>query len=1297
MGVSRRSSRLALRCATAALWFAVVSLPVAKAAPPNVVVILADDLGFSDLGSYGGEIDTPHLDRLAAGGLRFTQGYNTARCWPTRAALLTGYYPQAIRRDALPEGRDGKGTRPAWARLLPELLAPAGYRSYHSGKWHIDGDPRSQGFARSLDVTKGDNNYFSAAGVVEDGRHVPVTADFYATMAIGDHAVKCLADHAREHAGKPFFHYVPFTAPHFPLHAPPALIAKYRDRYRSGWNAVQQARIERLKASRIVTTAPAAMERDQGPPYHNPDALKLLGDGEINRPLPWEELSPTQREFQIDKMAIHAAMIDSMDQQVGRILAQLEAMGVFDDTLVLFASDNGASAEIMVRGEGHDPQVSPGSRKSFLCLGPGWSSCANTPFRRHKTWVHEGGIATPWIVHWPRGVSTKGQLRMQPVHVIDVVPTVLQLAGIEPPREHAGKPVPPLHGRSFVTALRDSATPPAHDTLWWCHEGHRAVRTGDWKLVAAKGTPWELYDLAADRCETKNLAAAEPARVAELDAAWNRIAEECRTLAAADSPAAQARPAAAIAPRKQPNIIYVMTDDQGYGDIAAHGNAIISTPHLDRLHRESVRLTEFHASPTCSPTRAALMTGRHEFRSGVTHTINERERLALSATTLPQLFKTAGYTSGIFGKWHLGDEDAYQPGKRGFDRVFIHGGGGIGQSYPGSCGDAPGNSYFNPMIRSDGTFVKTKGYCTDVFFDAALDWIDRCRKEGKPFFCYVTPNAPHSPLDCPPGSDTPYLAKLEAAGIVDPQSRAEIAKFYGMIENIDTNIGRLMRQLDEWGLANDTLVVFTTDNGTATGAPVFNAGMRGMKGTAYRGGTRVPSFWRWPGTLPAGVDVPAVTAHIDVLPTLCEFGGVAIPPEVAAKVEGRSLVPLLRDRKTPWPDRPLFTHLGRWDRGKAAETEYRQCRIREGKWSLVNVKNTPTTWELYDVAADPEERQNLAKQHPDVVARLAGEYDRWWKSVQPDLVNEDVTGPAENPFKAAYERQFGPPPTIPDVSYGPHPKQVMHFWKTPQATADTPAPLLFFIHGGGWQGGDRMSGLTGMLPKLLASGVSVVSTEYRFIKEAMDAGIEPPVQAPLSDAARALQTVRSRAAEWQIDKTRIAASGGSAGACSSLWLAFHDDIAEPKNADPVARESTRLLAAAVTGAQTTLDPLQMKEWTPNSRYGGHAFGFMRNPDKRDSQFAEFLAARDRLLPVINQYSPYALVSADDPPIYLHYGAPPALGQEQKDPTHSANFGVKLKVRLDAAGVPCELVYPGAAGVQHASVTDYLLTRLRGGE
>jgi arylsulfatase len=515
--------------------FIVLAPSMAQAAPPNVMVILADDMGFSDPGCYGGEIDTPHLDRLAAGGLRFTQGYSTSRCWPSRGAILTGYYAQAIRRDALPGGKGGGGgIRPAWARLLPEMLAPAGYRSYHSGKWHIDGAPLKQGFARSLDVTgKGQSNFFDSNGITEEGRPIGAVENFYVTTAVGDHAVKCLQEHAAAHGAKPFFHYVAFTSPHFPLHAPQEVIAKYRARYRDGWNAVQQARYGRIVGQRLVTAPLAPMERDVGPPYSFPDAIRQLGPGEANRPLPWQELSDEQRQFQIAKMAIHAAMIDCMDQQIGRILAQLRAMNVLENTFILFASDNGASAEIMVRGEGHDPQAPPGSRKTFLCLGPGWSSCANTPFRRHKTWVHEGGIATPWIVHWPAGIAAKGELRRQLVHLIDVTPTVLELAGVALPKEYGGRPVPPLQGRSLVRAL-SNAQAPVHENLWWCHEGHRAVRVGDWKLVAAKDTPWELYDLATDRCETNNLAASEPARVAELEAAWNRIADECRTLAASD-------------------------------------------------------------------------------------------------------------------------------------------------------------------------------------------------------------------------------------------------------------------------------------------------------------------------------------------------------------------------------------------------------------------------------------------------------------------------------------------------------------------------------------------------------------------------------------------------------------------------------------------------------------------------------------------------------------------------------------------------------------------------------------------
>ncbi len=283
-----------------------------------------------------------------------------------------------------------------------------------------------------------------------------------------------------------------------------------------------------------------------------------------------------------------------------------------------------------------------------------------------------------------------------------------------------------------------------------------------------------------------------------------------------------------------------------------------------------------------------------------------------------------------------------------------------------------------------------------------------------------------------------------------------------------------------------------------------------------------------------------------------------------------------------------------------------------------------------------------------------------------------------------------PEPTEFDVPYGPHVKQRMHFWK---AESVKPTPLLFFIHGGGWQGGGRMSGLTTVLPEMLVNGISVVSIEYRFIKEATADGVVPPVKGPLHDAARALQFVRSRATEWNIDKTRIAASGGSAGACSSLWLAFHPDMAEPNSDDPVARQSTRLLCAAVNGAQTTLDPQQMKEWTPNSRYGGHAFGFTGDPIAKLSQFDEFLAKRDTILPWIAEYSPYALVSPDDPPVYLYFNAPPALGQEQKDPTHTSNFGVKLQEHCLANHVQCELVYPGAPNIRHATTTEYLINAL----
>lgn len=447
----------------------------------------------------------------------------------------------------------------------------------------------------------------------------------------------------------------------------------------------------------------------------------------------------------------------------------------------------------------------------------------------------------------------------------------------------------------------------------------------------------------------------------------------------------------------RPNIIVILTDDQGYGDLSCHGNPVLRTPNLDRLHDEGVRFTDFHVSPTCAPTRAALMTGRHEFRNGVTHTILERERLTLNATTLAQVLKSAGYTTGIFGKWHLGDEPDHWPDKRGFDEMFIHGAGGIGQSFPGSCGDAPGNSYFNPAILHNGRFVKTKGYCTDVFFRQAIRWIDEVHGEH-PFFAYITPNAPHAPLQVREEDEKRYAGKV-------PE---KAAKFFGMIANIDDNVGRLLARLAGWGIERDTLVLFMNDNGGTAGVSVFNAGMRGQKVTPWLGGTHAASFWRWPGTLkPADVD--ALAAHIDVFPTLAEIAGARLTGDVKRQVEGRSLLPLLRNPKAPWADRILFTHVGRWPKGDPpADYKYARCSVRSPRWHLVSDEpDGKKFWQLFDVRTDYGEKTDVAERHPEVVKELEAAYDRWWDSVQPQLVNENAVGPKENPFKVLYERQLG--------------------------------------------------------------------------------------------------------------------------------------------------------------------------------------------------------------------------------------------------------------------------------------------------
>lgn len=460
---------------------------------------------------------------------------------------------------------------------------------------------------------------------------------------------------------------------------------------------------------------------------------------------------------------------------------------------------------------------------------------------------------------------------------------------------------------------------------------------------------------------------------------------------------------AAEAPgQARPNIILLITDDQGYGDMSAHGHPLLQTPAMDQLRSESVRFTDFRVSPTCSPTRASLMTGRHEFMSGVTHTILERERLSLKATALPQLLKAAGYSTAIVGKWHLGDEAAYQPGNRGFDEVFIHGGGGIGQKFPGSCADAPGNKYFDPAILHNGHFVRTQGYCTDVFFDHAMKWMERQKGKDQPFFLYLATNAPHSPLVCPPEWSQPYEGKVPA----------EAAKYLGMVANIDHNLGRLLVKMKELGIEQNTLLVFMNDNGgTKPGVQLYNAGMAGSKGTASNGGTRAFSFWRWPGTLTPG-DRPQLTAHLDVLPTLAELAHASIPAAVQSQLEGYSLVPLLRSADAPWhEDRMLVTHVGRWGGMKPGSSPPQKLIPQDVsvRWKQYLLLYTKKGWQLYDVLADPAQHRDLCAEHPDVVKKLSDSYDSWWERVLPRLENEEAwrTAPAVPPFHALYREQMG--------------------------------------------------------------------------------------------------------------------------------------------------------------------------------------------------------------------------------------------------------------------------------------------------
>ncbi len=432
----------------------------------------------------------------------------------------------------------------------------------------------------------------------------------------------------------------------------------------------------------------------------------------------------------------------------------------------------------------------------------------------------------------------------------------------------------------------------------------------------------------------------------------------------------------------KPNIILVMTDDQG-SNLSYLGHPYVKTPYIDAFAKKALRLKEFHVSPTCAPTRAAIMSGRHEFKNGVTHTIHERELMALSTTTFPQLLRTAGYETGIFGKWHLGDIEEYLPGNRGFSETLTHGAGGIGQLYPGSCADFPPNSssknrYFDNVLLHNKTIVQTKGYCTDLFFDAALGWMKKNIQEKKPFFTYLSTNTPHSPLIAPDEKVKELKNKF-------PDLAKPIINRFGMIENIDDNFGRLMAKLELWGALENTLIIFTTDNGAQVKdgkeKSPWNNNFKTGKGSPGEGGTHVPCFWYWKGKLQENKDVKALTAHIDLYKTFCDLAGVTIPNKIQ-NLDGRSLLPILKNPEVMWQDdRLLFINSGRWEKGEKPVKEGR-WGVRSQKWRLVQGK-------LYDIENDPKEKVNVVKDYPKVFENMEKAYSIWWDETLPLMINED--------------------------------------------------------------------------------------------------------------------------------------------------------------------------------------------------------------------------------------------------------------------------------------------------------------------
>ena len=493
---------------------------------PNIILIMADDMGYSDIGCYGGEIETPNIDSLAANGLRFTQFYNTGRCCPTRATLLTGLYAHqagighmtvedVIGRERLEFDYGYPGYRGSLNRncvTLAEALKPAGYHTLMSGKWHVgtfEGMwPVDRGFDEYYGIIRGACNFWKPTPdklLVHNRDRIKTGDDFYTTDAFTDYAMKFITE-ANEKDDDPFFLYLAYNAPHWPLHAWPEDIAKYRGKYKKGWDAIRQERYERMIEMGLVKAEWDLSDRDAPA---------------------WEDVPEEKKDTLDYRMAIYAAMVDRMDQNIGRLLGRLKELDQLDNTLILFFVDNGGCAEGDTFGAG--PKERLGTKEGyFLTYGQSWANASNTPYRLYKHWSHEGGIASPLIAHWPAKIKERGVFRHEPTHLIDLMPTCMELAEATYPTEYNGHTIPPMEGVSLVPAFEDK--PLGREAIYFEHEGNRAVRMGKWKLVAAHREPWRLYDMEADRTEMHDLSGENGELRGKLIGMYDAWAERCGVL-----------------------------------------------------------------------------------------------------------------------------------------------------------------------------------------------------------------------------------------------------------------------------------------------------------------------------------------------------------------------------------------------------------------------------------------------------------------------------------------------------------------------------------------------------------------------------------------------------------------------------------------------------------------------------------------------------------------------------------------------------------------------------------------------